>query len=131
MDTFSKFVLVVLCMIFMHIFDDFVLQGVLAKLKQASWWRENYPDANYRHDYIIALIAHAFSWTFCITLPCIFAYGFHWSYIFLFGVTVCMHAYVDNLKANKLEINLWEDQVFHLVQILAVALMYFGGALSA
>ena len=49
-------------MIFCHVVDDYYLQGVLAKLKQKESWPQDKPQ--YRHDYIAALAAHAFSWAF-------------------------------------------------------------------
>ena len=30
-----------LTMIFLHIVDDYYLQGVLAKMKQRKWWEDN------------------------------------------------------------------------------------------
>lgn len=64
----EKFIL--LWMLFMHIVDDYYLQGWLAKGKQKSWWGSQ-PNFNpkYRYDYIAALLMHAFSWTFSIMLP--------------------------------------------------------------
>lgn len=53
-------------MLFFHLFDDYKLQGILANMKQRSWWEKNAPDDLYKNDYIIALIEHAFSWTFMI-----------------------------------------------------------------
>ena len=35
---------ILLCMIFCHIIDDYYLQGILASMKQKSWWKNNYPD---------------------------------------------------------------------------------------
>ena len=35
--------IILIIMIFLHIVDDFYLQGVLAKFKQKDWWKENYP----------------------------------------------------------------------------------------
>ena len=42
-------------MLYCHILDDFCLQGILASLKQKSWWEENYPNKLYKYDYIISL----------------------------------------------------------------------------
>jgi hypothetical protein len=57
-----------LIMIFLHIVDDYYLQGFLASLKQKRWWEKNAPDKLYRKDYIMALLEHAFSWTFMIMI---------------------------------------------------------------
>ncbi len=44
---------VILLMIFCHIVDDYYLQGILAKMKQKMWWKENAPDnIHYKYDYI-------------------------------------------------------------------------------
>jgi len=44
---------VLLCMFFLHIIDDFKLQGILADFKQKSWWKKNYPNELYKYDWII------------------------------------------------------------------------------
>ena len=56
-------------MIFMHIADDYYLQGWLASAKQKKWWEQNAPQQIYKHDYIMALIMHSLSWAFMILLP--------------------------------------------------------------
>ena len=56
-------------MVFSHIVDDYYLQGKLALFKQKSWWEEKAPDEMYKHDYIVALMMHSFSWAFMIMLP--------------------------------------------------------------
>ena len=56
-------------MVFCHIVDDYYLQGILASMKQRKWWIDNAPKKLYRHDYIAALVMHAFSWAFMIMLP--------------------------------------------------------------
>ena len=62
-------------MLFLHLVDDYYLQGWLASAKQKSWWKKNSPDKLYSHDYIMALCEHAFSWTFMIMLiPAVFNY---------------------------------------------------------
>ena len=68
-----------LIMLFMHIVDDYYLQGILAKMKQRSWWEENAPQEKYKHDYKVALFMHAFSWTFMIMLPLLIVYGFQYN----------------------------------------------------
>ena len=65
MDIFAVLAL----MIFAHIVDDYYLQGVLAKMKQKSWWEQNAPDEKYKNDYKIALMCHAWSWAIMITIP--------------------------------------------------------------
>ena len=115
-----------LLMIFCHIVDDYYLQGWLASAKQKKYWQENAPDKLYRYDYICALIMHSFSWAFMIMLP--FAYSLSFSinvsFLIVFIVNAAIHAVVDDLKANKRRINLWEDQIIHLVQIVLTASIF-------
>ncbi len=110
-----------LFMVFLHIIDDWVLQGKLSLMKQKSWWRDH-PEYQemYKYDYVVALITHAFSWTFMIMLP--ITYMLSWKisimYIIMFIINVICHAVVDDLKANRKKINLVVDQSIHLVQIV-------------
>lgn len=116
-------VFIVLCMIFCHVIADYNLQGWLASAKQKSYWKENAPDQMYKHDYICALIMHSFSWTFMIMLPLMYVVGFKVSsfLLFLFMSNVLMHSIVDDSKANKKFINLWQDQSIHMFQIVITA----------
>lgn len=120
-------IFILLAMIFLHIIDDFKLQaGVLNYLKQKSWWKEQkeYRDL-YKYDYISALIMHSFSWSFMIMLPIAFALNFNISkWIIAYIVNMFIHAFVDDLKANKLKINLVVDQSIHIVQIVVTWLIF-------
>ena len=123
--------LILICMIFMHVVDDYYLQGILASLKQKSWWEKNAPDSLYKHDYIVALAMHAFSWAFMIMLPAVLYMVFNgqliigWVIAFLF-VNVVLHAITDHTKANVKTINLIQDQLVHMVQILITWLSLVG-----
>ena len=107
-------------MLFMHVVDDYYLQGILANLKQRSYWEEHAPDPMYRHDYLAALLMHSLSWSFCIMLPAVASRGFAWNadVTALFTFNIVVHAVVDDAKANRRKINLITDQAIHLVQIL-------------
>jgi hypothetical protein len=122
-----NYLFLILLMIFLHIIDDYRLQGILASMKQKSFWLENAPDKMYRFDYIWALIMHSFSWAFMIMLPIALCLKFQidavFLYIFLLNLTV--HAIVDDFKANKKYINLWIDQIAHICQILFTASFYY------
>ncbi len=111
-------------MIFMHIIDDYKLQGILASMKQKKWWEEQkeYKEL-YKYDYIAALITHSFSWAFMIMLPIAFVNNFKIGITFLitFILNMIIHAIVDDLKANKFKINLIQDQMIHLIQIIITA----------
>lgn len=114
-------------MLFLHIVDDYYLQGILANLKQKLWWEEHAPDPLYKNDYIIALLTHAFSWTFMILLPYMVIMILTnnigitdiTGYLVLFTVNMIIHSWVDNLKANERIINLLADQIIHVLQIIS------------
>lgn len=114
---------ILLAMIFCHIVDDYYLQGWLASAKQKEWWKKNSPQKMYKADYICALMMHAFSWTFMTMLPIAIYYKFNIPLLFLclFGCNWTLHALVDDMKANKKLINLWQDQTIHIFQICCTA----------
>lgn len=118
-------IFVILLMIFCHIVDDYYLQGWLASAKQKQYWQENAPQEMYKRDYIWALIMHSFSWAFMIMLPIAYVNSFvvDSSFLIMFAMNVAIHAMIDDLKANEKKINLWEDQLAHLVQIGLTALV--------
>lgn len=115
----TKF-LIFISMIFCHIVDDYYLQGWLASAKQKSWWEKNSPDELYKYDYIAALFMHSFSWTFMMMLvPTIYIILFGGRYYpLVFVVNLIIHMITDNLKANVKVINLWQDQLIHMIQII-------------
>lgn len=111
---------ILLSMIFLHIVDDYYLQGKLASLKQKKWWEEHYPDKIYRYDYIVALLTHGFSWSFLVMSPIAIVYNSDLPTLFflLFVFNCIIHSFVDTLKANMFKINLAQDQTIHFLQIL-------------
>lgn len=123
--------LLLLSMIFFHNIADFNIQGILAKMKQKSFYDEyRYKVNMYRYDYIAALLTHAFSWAFMVHIPAItylILMG-KWSkfesvwvaYLIFFIMHMLMHALVDHLKANVYFINLIEDQIIHILQIFFI-----------
>ena len=110
--------LILFSMIFCHIVDDYYLQGVLAKMKQRSWWEENAPQEKYKNDYKIALSMHAFSWSFMIMIPYIFIGANQYAVFIAVMINTVIHAFIDDLKANKKKINLIQDQQMHFFQIV-------------
>lgn len=118
-------------MIFCHVVDDYYLQGWLASAKQKKWWEENAPDSLYKNDYKAALLVHSFSWAFSINLP-VLVYALFFQilltiilpYFILLVVNTIIHCIVDDLKANKLKINLIADQSIHFIQILISWVVY-------
>lgn len=116
-------IFIILCMLFCHIVDDYYLQGILASMKQKSWWKEHASDSLYKYDYIMALCEHAFSWTFMIFLPLFISHFFgiqlNESFIIgLFSFNLGLHTIIDDLKANQLKINLITDQLIHIGQVI-------------
>ena len=116
-------IFILLWMLFNHILDDYWLQGILASMKQKSWWKENTNTEDYelyRYDYIMALIMHSISWTFMIMLPAAVNVDFKVNGLFLcvFVLNAVLHGLVDHLKANEKSINLITDQSLHIIQIL-------------
>lgn len=124
-------VLIFVSMLFLHIVDDYYLQGILAQMKQKIWWEKNAPDALYKNDYIIALIEHAFSWSFMIMLPIMISmiinndYSKIVRYIILLVINWLIHTIVDDLKANKFKINLIQDQLTHILQIIITFILFY------
>ena len=113
-------------MIFCHIVDDYYLQGWLASAKQKEWWQKNAPQSLYKYDYIWALIMHSFSWAFMVMLPIAYTQSFEVNtpFMIVFGANMVVHAIVDDLKADKHEINLWNDQIVHMIQIFITAYIF-------
>ena len=119
-------ILLLLAMVFLHIVDDYYLQGWLASAKQKSYWEQNAPDKLYKHDYIMALFMHSFSWAFMIMLiPTVYALSItsninsaSIAITIFFVLNLILHMITDDKKANRKEINLIQDQLVHLSQIL-------------
>ena len=115
---------VFLLMLFLHILDDFHLQGCLANLKQKSWWAANAPDPKYKNDWVPALIAHVVSWSMMVMAPCVLFMDVPvWIVIPLFVFNCAVHFVIDDLKCNRFLIGLVEDQMLHLSQIILTFLV--------
>lgn len=115
------FIKILLFMILLHIIDDFVLQPIsLSNLKQKKWWekQEGYSD-KYKDDYKVALAIHSISWSIMIHIPLVIMFPSlgQLALLISFIANVVIHYYIDDLKANKLKINLFEDQMVHFWQI--------------
>ncbi len=130
-----KETILILCMLFCHIVDDYYLQGWLALAKQKKWWKQNAPNPLYKNDYAMALLEHTFSWTFMIHVPIVVysvVCGLQLSmYLFLaeFIINWLIHIFTDNAKANLMKINLIQDQCIHITQIVVTWSIYIVTAL--
>ena len=62
-------------------------------------------------------------------LPCAYVQSFTINYVFIiiFVVNVAMHAIIDHMKANWKVINLWHDQILHMIQIVGTFMILLGG----
>ena len=117
--------------VFCHVFDDYFLQGCLANLKQKSWWDKQLEHETevvktyYSHDYIMALVCHAMSWSVSIMVPLIYTQPYkHLFYVVAFVINTVLHALVDDLKANRKILNLVQDQYIHFLQIIITVLSW-------
>jgi hypothetical protein len=122
-------VLLFFIMVWLHIVDDYYLQSILAQMKQKKWWinNEEYKPL-YKYDYIVALIAHGFSWSFTVHIPFIVLYFMNsninqYTLIFSIIIHTFIHTYVDNMKANKRCINLIVDQLIHMIQLIIILII--------
>ena len=118
-------IFIFLAMLFCHVVDDYYLQGWLASAKQKKWWRENATLEMYKNDYIVALIMHSLSWSFMIMLPIAISMSFNVDsrFLIIFLINIFTHAITDNAKANRLAINLVQDQSVHIIQICLTFLL--------
>ena len=130
--------LVFILALVLHIFADFNLQGLLCNFKQKTWWIKECTSTKmylkYKYDYIISGIIHAFFWSCFTFLPILYLslYDvferitipfigntpiFVLAIIGIIIVNTGIHYFIDDLKANKHKINLWQDQLAHVAQI--------------
>ena len=120
--------LILFTMIWLHIIDDYYMQGKLAYMKRKEWWLK-LPEYKslFKYDYIVALICHAFSWSFIVHIPSIILAYFYNRRYYIIIISILMHmvihAYIDHIKANKKEINLILDQSLHLFQLIIIFLL--------
>lgn len=129
-----KYAIVFFSMFWLHLIDDFHLQGFLGDLKQRVWWEKNYPDELYKHDWEFALFEHSFSWSFTTHIPLLIIslYSYYtngylyalWVYVLCIVFNTVFHMIIDDSKANKLEISLSTDQMLHIAQIVISLTIY-------
>ena len=118
MGRFEIFVFTLVFMILMHIISDFNLQtDFMSKFKQYKNWEPYNDSGKYTYDYQCVLFMHATSWSILTFFPLLLAYKDVLSYALIVVFNIFIHKYIDNLKANKMKINLIQDQIFHFIQI--------------
>jgi hypothetical protein len=142
-------------MLLMHYIEDFHLQGCLANLKQKKWWEkevaenlfhckydENRPRrkallrySRYKNDYKMSLFVHSIENALFVMLPLIVdtlisEYTHHVQNIWILFVPsvvlICVsHYLIDDSKANKMKINLVQNQLLHLGFIVFIFICHF------
>ena len=126
-------IFILFCMVFMHVFSDYNMQGVLTQMKQKAWWISHFPGPEdapdmYANDYKVALAMHAFAWAFATMIP-IAAYlllagtGITSTFIFMLAMNTMLHYAIDDMKVNWEAINLKTDQMAHMLQIVCTWMM--------
>ena len=124
--------ILLMLMFYLHLIADYNLQGILASMKQKSWWekQEEY-NSFYSNDYIMALFEHSLCWSITVNLP-LLVYDLVVNkgnnvllLIAIILINTSIHLYIDDLKANQKRINLVTDQLLHFVQIVFSWFIYF------
>ena len=135
-------IFILFLMLLMHYIEDFHLQGILANMKQKSWWDKQIVDFpprkgnKYRKDYVISLIVHSLENAIFVTLPIIINdlyYTFTvnkdnslWiAWLFDIWLIAYFHYWIDDSKCNKMKINLIVDQLLHFVIIVFIWLCHW------
>lgn len=109
-------------MFVLHVIADFnvQIQGMLNDLKCREWWEKNAPNPKYRFDYVCALCLHGICWAGITFLPVLLLGDFRkmqvW-YVCAVIMNATIHAIIDSAKANSRRMNLWADQICHVIQI--------------
>ena len=134
LDAIGNALFILASMFFMHVVADFNLQGIMASMKQKTWWQkqERYDEEDNGNDYKLPLFWHSLLWSFCVMLPLFIANGLKIDFVGLvfFCLNICCHYLIDDAKANKNCINLISDQTIHMLQIIGTFIcceivMYF------
>lgn len=139
-------IFILFLMLFMHYIEDFHIQGCLVNLKQKKWWEKQmsnddmhshytFEHSVYKNDYRMSLFAHSIENALFVMLPLIidlliteFIKGMSNTWIFFISaiVLICItHYVIDDEKANKMKINLVQDQLLHLGFIVFIFVCYF------
>lgn len=137
-------IFILFLMLLMHYIEDFHLQGCLANLKQKEWWKKQinenpkihtvFEHSIYKNDYKMSLFAHSIENALFVMLPLIidlliteFVKGmFAWVFFIPAIILICTtHYVIDDEKANKMKINLVQDQLLHLGFIVFIFVCYF------
>ena len=123
----------ILLTILAHLVADFTLQGWFCKGKQELWWKEECKKYGvdfykYRNDYLMALFLHSLYWSIAILIPAMFMYNLPNKMIaLLMFFNTFLHFMTDDLKANRMILNLVQDQISHFIQIAVTLIIITNG----
>ena len=112
-----------LFLVLVHLIADFAFQSeFMAKYKQESW---------------VVMSVHSFIWAGCVFLALMWYKDFKHASDVAWWIGPCLlyggHYFCDTLKCELLKIDPWKnhvkalfhsDQIFHLIQLLAIAIVY-------
>ena len=117
-ELLNNYLIIFLFMICLHLIADYLMQNnFLATYKQKKNWEPYVKEhEGYKYDYIAVLFAHSFSWAFITFSPLLLITNANLFSLAIIVNTI-IHGIIDDLKCNKLRINLITDQLLHLVQI--------------
>jgi hypothetical protein len=118
-------------MLLLHFVADFTLQGCLANLKQKSFWiaeckKYGVDFEKYKYDYITGLGCHSMYWTLLTFAPLLWLCESTNVCAFIILINTAIHAVIDDLKANRFKITLYQDQLLHFVQIFLTFSIVWG-----
>ena len=113
----------------LHVFADFTLQGLFGNLKSKFWWMDACNNlkgivskkvvySKCKRDFMAGLLIHSAYWALITFFPIWYFCESDVKMLAVLVPNVAIHYFVDDLKANKLKINLIEDQLIHLGQII-------------
>lgn len=129
-------------MLFCHCLYDFHIQGILAQMKQKDWWYDQFAKVSqkqperemseiirtYGNDFGVALFIHGFEWAVFITIPLfVYVWMYDMSYaavLVMIPVNAALHAMIDDMKCNKMVLNLAQDQLCHICQIVLSFILF-------
>lgn len=123
----------ILLTILAHLVADFTLQGWFCNGKQEMWWkteckRYGVGFYKYRNDYLMALFLHSLYWSIAIIIPAMFMYDLpNKMIVLLMFFNTFLHFMTDDLKANRMVINLVQDQISHFIQIAVTLIIITNG----
>lgn len=115
-----------------HIIGDFILQtDFMAKGKSIQYWKDLHdkrvkskdmdkiPPVTPEYDWIMPILAHCFLWSCCVHYPIIIISKTNPLILALsIGSHTIIHFIIDTGKANIHRYTIFEDQIFHILQLL-------------